>query len=506
MNTQEIDKNLGSGMDNVRSLMYPVVRQRKTDHYLQPNWASANVTDGFTLAAVGDVIMTEAVLARMERISPDLLKVLRDAEVTFGNFESTAIDLQKFGGYPEALAGGAWLLSSVRVPGELKAMGFDLMGRANNHTTDWGVAGMRYTDALLDEAGIVHAGTGETLAQARSAAILSTSSGRVSLVSIASRYEENARAIDPLGQIPGRPGLNSLRTTRYTLVSPERFAQLAAIRDSQPPGSVRKSVLTSDAKTDTVTLFGMKYRASSDVNCELAFSFEMDDRDRKEIIRAIRQAKQTTDFAIVTMHTHEPGNYSDTPPDFLEILAREAIDNGADAFVGHGPHQLRGIEIYRGKPIFYSLGNFFFTDNTWQPLVRDEWEKDKVDPTSMTEAEFTEMRRVEGVFGERIWFESIVASSVYNEAGVLRQIRLYPIELHWEGARDADRGIPRTAPPHIADAILKRLRLLSQPYGTTIAIEDGVGTIDIDAALADITLWQNEPAIAGIQDVLAEGH
>ncbi len=40
------------------------------------------------------------------------------------------------------------------------------------------------------------------------------------------------------------------------------------------------------------------------------------------------------------------------------------IDAGADVFVGHGPHVLRGIEIYKGKPIFYSLSNFIFQNET----------------------------------------------------------------------------------------------------------------------------------------------
>ena len=51
--------------------------------------------------------------------------------------------------------------------------------------------------------------------------------------------------------------------------------------------------------------------------------------------------------------------FEDRPPDFLIELAHKSIDSGADAFVGHGPHLLRGIEIYKGKPIFYDLGEFF---------------------------------------------------------------------------------------------------------------------------------------------------
>jgi poly-gamma-glutamate capsule biosynthesis protein CapA/YwtB (metallophosphatase superfamily) len=445
---------------------------------LAANWKVANVPNGFTMTAVGDLIITEAIYPKLKRESPELIKLLQSADVTFGNFEDTAIDLRKFGGYPEALSGGGWLISSPRVPQDLRAMGFNLVGRANNHTTDWGVSGMRYTNDLLDKAGIVHAGTGDTLAEARAAQFLSVAAGRIALVSIASRFEANARAIDPLGQIPGRPGINALRTTRYVLVSPERLNALAKIRDAQPRGSVRKSVLESDAKTGTVTLFDTRYRARPDIaDGGMDFSYAMDERDRKEIMRGIRQGKQTSDFAIATIHTHEPGNYSDAPPDFLPVLAREAIDNGADAFIGHGPHQLRGIEVYNGKPIFYSLGNFFFMDNTQQPITRDEFEKDKVDPGSMTEAEFMEHRRVHGVFKDRIWFESVVAVNRFDERGNVKEIRLHPIELHWNAGRDADRGIPRLAPPDVAKRVLEQLVKLSQPYGTKIEIQNNMGII-----------------------------
>lgn len=415
----------------------------------------------------------------MKRKSADLIKLLQSADVTFGNYEDTAMDLRKFGGYPEALAGGGWLISSPRVPQDLRAMGFNLVGRANNHTTGWGVAGMRYTNDLLDKAGIVHAGTGDTLAEARAPQFLSIPAGRVALVSMASRFELNARAIDPLGQIPGRPGLNALRTTRYVLVSPERLVELAKVRDAQPSGSVRKSSLASDAKTGVVTLFGTKYKADPKIGNGLDFAFTMDKRDRVEIIRNIRQGKQTADFAIATIHTHEPGNYSVLPPDFLPVLAHEAIDNGADAFIGHGPHQLRGIEIYKGKPIFYSLGNFLFMDNTQQPITRDEFEKDNVDPASMTAAEFMEERRVHGVFKEREWFESVVAVNRYDQQGNVTEIRLHPVELHYEGERDADRGIPRIASSETAKRVLARLQTLSQPYGTKIDIQGDIGFIRV---------------------------
>lgn len=145
-----------------------------TDGRLSPSWRLASVRDGFTLTAVGDLVVDDALAPLLETRSPGLLELLRSADVTFGNFESTAVDLTDFDGWPEAESGGSWLISTSRVPADLRRIGFDLMARANNHTTDWGVAGMRSTDRLLTEAGIVHAGTGDTLADARAPRFLTT--------------------------------------------------------------------------------------------------------------------------------------------------------------------------------------------------------------------------------------------------------------------------------------------------------------------------------------------
>jgi poly-gamma-glutamate capsule biosynthesis protein CapA/YwtB (metallophosphatase superfamily) len=444
------------------------------DGVVSPSWRRANVRDGFTLASVGDLVPDDAIAPLLEARSPRLLELLRSADVTFGNFESTAIDLAEFGGWPEAESGGSWLVSSPRVPADLRRMGFDLVSRANNHATDWGVAGMRSTDRLLTEAGIVHAGTGDTLADARSPRFLTTSAGRISLVSVASRFEAMSRAADPLGRVPGRPGVNALRTTRYVDVPAHRLRELALIRDALPPGSVRASVREADRKDGTVTLFGTRYTAGP---CDTAvgFRFSVHESDRGEVLRAVRQAKQTSDFTIMTTHTHEPGNHSRLPPDFLPAVARAAIDDGADAVIGHGPHQLRGIEIYQGRPIFYSLGNFIFMENTQQPLTRDAYEKEGTHDREETEAEFLERKRVHGVFADRVWYESVIAISRFGAEGTLQAMELHPVELHWAGPRDADRGIPRLADPPTANRILQRLRRLSQPFGTDLTIEDGIG-------------------------------
>ena len=82
---------------------------------------------------------------------------------------------------------------------------------------------------------------------------------------------------------------------------------------------------------------------------------------------------------IVSLHCHESGANRSVPADFIPIFAKAVIDAGADVFVGHGPHVLRGIEIYKGKPIFYSLSNFIFQNETVLRMPEDSYEQYSLD-------------------------------------------------------------------------------------------------------------------------------
>src|SRR5438034_3837908 len=198
---------------------------------------ATSVADGFTVAAVGDCIIARPV-SQTPGFSP-VAKLIHDADVAFGNFEGTALDLTRTPAVPQAEFGGVWIIGSPAVAADLKSIGFDLMSRANNHATDWGLDGMRATSRALDDAGIVHAGVGEHRAAARAARYFDTDKGRVALISIASTFTPLSRAAPPVGQAPGRPGVNALRTTRSSLVTAEELRALRKIRDEQPAGSVR---------------------------------------------------------------------------------------------------------------------------------------------------------------------------------------------------------------------------------------------------------------------------
>ena len=68
------------------------------------------------------------------------------------------------------------------------------------------------------------------------------------------------------------------------------------------------------------------------------------------------------------------------PQEYQRALAKRYIDAGADLVIGSHPHVLQGIEYYKGKPIFYSLGNFVFGSSIPKTmLVQSEFSNDSLD-------------------------------------------------------------------------------------------------------------------------------
>ncbi|RWK66867.1 CapA family protein [Mesorhizobium sp.] len=424
---------------------------------------ATNVAEGFTMVAVGDLIVSRAVTKSQESGFGAVVKILHDADVTFGNLEVNIVDIRSFNGYPQAEYGGAYHLSLPEVGPDLKAMGFNIVGRANNHSLDWGVEGMRETSRVLDQNGIIHAGVGENLAQAGAARFVETARGRVALVSCATTFMPMARAGDPAGEAPGRPGLNALRLAKSIVVPPEMLESLRQIRAVLPchwPGGEDPNVVVIDGTT---------YKAGDTAG----LSYEPNHHDIADIVRNVRRGKQFSDFCILTNHGHEPDNCRQVVPDYEPSFAHCMIDAGADAYIGHGSHQLRGIEIYKGRPIFYGLGNFF-EDDLGTPCGADMFDEYAKDPRVDTDAE-VKVAEMAGTFTHPLFYESIVTVSRF-EQNHLAELRLYPIELG-HSKRFANRGVPSLAPTQQAKAILERLQTLSKPYGTEIAIEDDVGVI-----------------------------
>lgn len=90
--------------------------------------------------------------------------------------------------------------------------------------------------------------------------------------------------------------------------------------------------------------------------------------DLGRMAEIVGRAKAGCDVLVVSFHGGT--ELAEDPNEIQKAVARAAIDAGADLFLGHHPHVLQPIEIYKGKPIFYSLGNFLFVSPT--PATRPE--------------------------------------------------------------------------------------------------------------------------------------
>jgi poly-gamma-glutamate synthesis protein (capsule biosynthesis protein) len=204
---------------------------------------------------------------------------------------------------------------------------------------------------------------------------------------------------------------------------------------------------------------------------------EPDPADLASIVAEVRGSSARADATIVSIHCHEAGGNRETPPLFLAVFARAAIDAGAAAVVGHGPHVLRGIEIYRGRPILYSLGNFFFEYETVSELPADDYESVGLAPTAGPQ-DFFDRYDQGGSRGypadAEVW-ESAVAVLRLRQRRP-EALEIHPISLGF-GLPRRERGRPVLANPELSRKILDRLARLSAPYGTRIEISGNTGRI-----------------------------
>lgn len=212
--------------------------------------------------------------------------------------------------------------------------------------------------------------------------------------------------------------------------------------------------------------------------------------DERLILRSVRDGKESSDFMITAIHSHEspsslPFDFlQEQPTDFLIRIAHEAIDNGADAFVGSGVHILRGIEMYQGKPIFYGLMSFVY-QAYGTPVSYGRFRDVGVDPfsTNYTDTELNwigwpplNIATHDNPLNMES-MESVVGEAKYQD-GKLVEVILHPIDFGY-GAQLSQRGIPHISSPEVAQRIPTRLQRLSKPLGTNVAIEGQVGVIRV---------------------------
>lgn len=399
---------------------------------------------------------------------------IMEHDVKFSNLEMT---FHNHEGYPAAFSGGTWAMADPRTLDDMKSYGFNLYNTANNHSHDYSHGGVLATIRNLNERDMIFAGTGKDLGDASRPCYLETKNARIALIGTSSSFHESGMAGGQSADMVGRPGLNPLRFETIYHVTKEYYDQVAELASLTKVNASMENSIKNGYKNpppEGMFMFG-KYTFKLDEKNWI--ESKPNETDMTRIEGEIREARKQADVVLVSVHSHETDTENTkVPAMFLETFARRCVDAGADGIIGHGPHELRGIEIYKGKPIFYSLGNFLFETETVDLQPYDAYLNKKM-PLDTKVGAYMDARSKNGTAGygvlPEIWFS--VMAGWEMEDGAVKEIKLYPISLGMERVR-SQKGVPVMTGD---ENVLKYLAELSEPYGTKMEIRNGIGYIRI---------------------------
>jgi poly-gamma-glutamate capsule biosynthesis protein CapA/YwtB (metallophosphatase superfamily) len=375
-------------------------------------------SNAITITLAGQSMMRSDIRATAPAAVPVIQELLK-GDVRFTNLESAVAEKG------EAAQEGRGFITPPEALDALTACGFNLLAFSGNHAFDLKATGIQNTIREADSRKIVHAGTGNNLAEAAAPSYLVTPKGTIALVASASGL------ISPGGGATAeRPGVNELRVEAGDKEN-EATEDLPGASENRP-------------------------------NAE----------DAQRILQSIRDARQHADLVIVYQHNHVFANHSFAtiftegmqerlaPNDWLKKWTHAEVDAGADIVVMHGAPLLHGVEIYHGRPIFYDLGNFIYNL-----------------PPTIT------------YIDEPMSWESVVAYVQFQGKKLQSiSLRPVVLNTLGEGQPDAQdphtnnqfldtRGLPSPATGARAGYILQRMADASKAFGTVVEVKGDTAEI-----------------------------
>jgi hypothetical protein len=444
---------------------------------------------GIRMALAGEAMISRGLMPYQEERFLGIRDLFHQADVRFANGEMLFHNYENWPTYMSQ----TWMRCDPRFIKDLQWLGVNLVSCANNHGYDFGENGVLTNIRNLDEAGLIHAGSGRNYGESVAPAYLETPRGRVALVSATTSSRANSRAGEQRRDMNGRPGVNLIRWISEWTVDAEvfeslkRMAQAFKLRQRVPQWWLRGYGFEGGPSDNVVYLpdrnllgVGSEDPAARFV---LGSAFERHTRmfqpDVERNLQSVRDARRMADWVIFSIHNHEGGKTDDEPSEHIQWLARAVIDAGADVVIGHGPHLDRGIEVHKGRPIFYSLGNFIMQNDAVERTPQDALALFGLGHEN-TPADFYDARAAAPPHAERIegpgpgWWSAIVLLSFADRR--LSAVSLHPLEFGF-GLPRSQFGRPMLARGDIAQRALARFRDLSQPFGTRIDLDGDVGVI-----------------------------
>ena len=391
---------------------------------------------------------------------------LNQGDVRFFNLETT-VNKDCFANF---FSGGTWLRTDKKVLESTKLFNFNMTTGANNHCLDFGHEGLLQTVKNIDDMGYVHAGLGRNLREASMPKYLDLPQGRVAIIACTTDFAPGALGGEQSRLLPGRPGVNGLRIKTTLMIEDEDLAALKKIAaktgiNISKEASI-KSGYSQPLPEGVYDLGEMHFEVSE----KTGLKGEIDKSDMARIEKAIEEAAFFADYVLVSLHSHDrhfEENY--LPAKYIEDFAHRCIDCGAHAIIGHGPHLIRPFELYKERPIFYSLGDFLLELENCELAPEDFYAKFKLTSDS-TMYDLFKVRTRDftcGLQRQQVMMESVIPF-FEMEDGKLKSLEFMPLELGL-GMSHSKIGLPRLAKDN---SILERLAKMSEPYGTKFEITD----------------------------------
>ncbi len=420
--------------------------------------------------AVGDVLCQKRLAEDYDGFK-EVKEFIELGDARFFNLETTVNREGEC--YGNQFSGGTYIRCNPEVARDMLKFGFNITTFNNNHAMDFAHEGLVRTLDYVNEMGIVNAGVGMNLHEAAAPAYLETKAGRVALIAINTSFNPALMAGEQSRRIKGRPGINGVTVSQKIVLPKDDFEKIKEIGDlcgiNKPKMVTRREGYYPFLPDDVAELGELQFVLGDDYGLLL----EANEDDMQRVKKAIEEANMKADYVMVSLHSHQLlGEDKHAVPEFLRDLSHALIDAGADAILGHGPHLLRPIEVYKNKPIFYSLGDFVIQLYDVDIAPEDFYKKYKMTSDKSTiellrerSANFTR-----GLMEDVRMLETVIPYWETDENKNLTSLRLMPVKAS-KGEGKMLEGLPRPAKDL---AFIDNLAKMSKPYGVDITLENGV--------------------------------
>ena len=289
-------------------------------------WAGSQSGNAVTILLLGDINIQQR--ANPAEAFSNVRATLNGADLVYGNVEGLLVESE--GPDKDLPNKNGWQHIGPEAVQALKAGHIQAVGVANN--VAYGPANIIKSLAILDANGIAHTGAGANIDAAHKPAILESKGVKIGFL----QYTAKWYAQDQQIATATRPGVARIMSRDGTAIEQPDLTRLREdIRRLRPLVDI---LVVSSHNRDGL---GRPLPPELTAESRPTTNVRTEGGDKSSLSSPIPLGPQ----------------FSQTEP-YQKALAHEAIDAGADVVYGHGSHVLQEIEIYKGKPVLYCLGNF----------------------------------------------------------------------------------------------------------------------------------------------------